>query len=135
MIISSLIDPTPLQYNYGVKHPELSTNYSEVVNITLHGTSQFYVYPKWSIYLGWTMSGISISMIPLVFFIVLVKNGFKIKIGEIFSMGPLDVWPVKKRHQICSQYFNQREGGLDEKNTDKINDDKNIQSNNLESSR
>uniref|UniRef100_A0A3Q0KU52 Transporter n=1 Tax=Schistosoma mansoni TaxID=6183 RepID=A0A3Q0KU52_SCHMA len=134
MIISSLIDPTPLQYNYGVKHPELSTNYSEVVNITLHGTSQFYVYPKWSIYLGWTMSGISISMIPLVFFIVLVKNGFKIKIGEIFSMGPLDVWPVKKRHQICSQYFNQREGGLDEKHTGKINDDENIQSNHFESS-
>lgn len=82
MIISSLIDPTPLQYNYGAKHPELSTNYSERVNITLHGTSQFYVYPKWSIYLGWTMSGISISMIPLVFFIVLVKNGFRMKVSH-----------------------------------------------------
>ncbi|CAH8632930.1 unnamed protein product [Schistosoma margrebowiei] len=135
MIISSLIDPTPLHYNYGAKHPELSTNYSERVNITLHGTSQFYVYPKWSIYLGWTMSGISISMIPLVFFIVLVKNGFRMKIGEVFSMGPLDVWPVKKRHQICNRYFNGSEGNHDKKYTNKINDDKNIQSNHYESTR
>ncbi|RTG82876.1 uncharacterized protein DC041_0001028 [Schistosoma bovis] len=128
-------DPTPLQYNYGAKHPELSTNYSERVNITLHGTSQFYVYPKWSIYLGWTMSGISISMIPLVFFIVLVKNGFRMKISEVFSMGPLDVWPVKKRNQICNRYFNRSEGNHDKKHTSKINDDKNIQSNHYESTR
>ncbi|CAH8593912.1 unnamed protein product [Schistosoma turkestanicum] len=136
MIVSSLTDPTPLQYNYGAKHPELSTNYSEVVNITLHGTSQFYIYPKWSIYLGWTMSGISISMIPLVFLIVLMKNGCRIKlqISEIFSMGPPDVWPLKKRHNILDRYFNRRRG-IDKKYTDKIDEDKNIESDHFETAK
>lgn len=50
-------------------------------------------------------------------------------------MGPLDVWPVKKRNQICNRYFNRSEGNHDKKHTSKINDDKNIQSNHYESTR
>ncbi|VDQ11277.1 unnamed protein product [Trichobilharzia regenti] len=89
MIVSSVIDPTPLQYNYGAKHPELLVNNTEVVNISLHGTSQFYNYPQWSIYLGWCMSGVSISMIPLVFFIVLIKDGCNLEVNDLSFAFPL----------------------------------------------
>ncbi|CAH8868747.1 unnamed protein product [Trichobilharzia szidati] len=101
MIVSSVIDPTPLQYNYGARHPEFLVNNTEVVNITLHGTSQFYSYPQWSVYLGWCMSGVSISMIPLVFFIVLIKDGCNLELAKVFSVGPLDVWPFKERNLTC----------------------------------
>ncbi|CAH8639035.1 unnamed protein product [Heterobilharzia americana] len=130
MIVSSVIDPTPLQYNYGAKHPELLTNNTEVVNITLHGTSQFYSYPEWSIYLGWVMSGVSISMIPLVFFIVLIRDGIKLEVTKAFSVGPLDVWPFKQWNQACNSTANEQKR-VCRKYTAEIESDKNIRGNHL----
>ncbi|KAH8863038.1 Sodium-dependent dopamine transporter [Schistosoma japonicum] len=134
MIISSVVDPTQLRYNYGAKHPELLTDNFEVVNISLHATSQYYAYSKWSIYLGWTMSGLSICMIPLVFLVVLLKKHCKIElqIAQVFSMGPHDVWPFKQQCQISNQRQSEKERSSNEKYADEIYRDEDIERNHLE---
>ncbi|KAK4475557.1 hypothetical protein MN116_000836 [Schistosoma mekongi] len=131
MIISSVVDPTQLRYNYGAKHPELLTDNFEVVNISLHGTSQFYAYSKWSIYLGWTMSGLSICMIPLVFFVVLLKKHCKIEIAQVFSMGPHDVWPFKQQYQISIPRQSEKERNSNKKYAGEINKDEDMERNHL----
>ncbi|KAA3681731.1 solute carrier family 6 (neurotransmitter transporter, noradrenalin) member 2 [Paragonimus westermani] len=75
MIVSSVLDPTPLVYNYGTRHPELLKDSSLVVNVTIQGTSQHYVYPHWAFYLGVILSTVSVIMIPLTAIMVIVRNG------------------------------------------------------------
>ncbi|VDP77761.1 unnamed protein product [Echinostoma caproni] len=80
MIVSSILDPTPLRYNYGTRHPELMHNTSEIIEIGIQGTSQFYDYPPWAETLGWFMSAVSVLMIPVVAIVVIVRHGCHIQV-------------------------------------------------------
>ncbi|KAF5405469.1 Sodium-dependent dopamine transporter [Paragonimus heterotremus] len=104
MIVSSVLDPTPLVYNYGTRHPELLTDSSLVVNVTIQGTSQHYVYPYWAFYLGILLSTVSVIMIPLTAIIVIVRNGCHFQIRKMISLGPTDYWPFSSAacRKLCS---------------------------------
>lgn len=81
MIVSSILDPTPLRYNYGTRHPELMQNASDRIEIGIQGTNQFYEYPPWAEKIGWCMSGISVLMIPIVAIVAIIQSGchFQVK--------------------------------------------------------
>ncbi|TPP62070.1 Transporter [Fasciola gigantica] len=97
MIVSSILDPTPLRYNYGTRHPELMQNTSEIIEIGIQGTTQFYDYPPWAETLGWFMSGISVLMIPVVAAVVIVRRGCHFQMRKIISIGPMDFWPLSAK--------------------------------------
>ncbi|KAG5443873.1 Sodium-dependent dopamine transporter [Clonorchis sinensis] len=94
MVLSAILDPTPLQYNYGTRHPELLTNASQVVNVTIHGSTQVYNYPHWAVWFGWSLTMAPVIIIPITAIVFIVRSGCHFTFKQVISLGPRDYWPV-----------------------------------------